>query len=353
MLKKILVALVVLAAVAGILAFAITRDGELATPEGEGTVSLASGEFEAFPLPESAASLVGDDYKSYFVEVEPGIKIHILEVGEGFPVYMQHGNPTSGFLYRKVAAELPRDRLRLIMPTMVGLGYSSKVPASEHTLDNHMRWMNAALAKIGVTEAIYVGQDWGGPVGMGAMARSPDVLKGVVAMNTGFTAPKEKRDLSETHARVKTPVLGEVMIELSGAMYDGLANIQGDPASMPREVVSIYLDPVFDSDNAKAPLALMRMVPDGPEHPSAEQMREIETYVQSLDVPAEIVWGMRDPILGAGLSNMQENFPNARVTKTEAGHFLQEEVPSEIAAAILRVIEQVQDAKKAKQEISE
>ena len=67
------------------------------------------------------------------MEVEPGIKIHVLEVGWGYPVYLQHGNPTTGLLYRKVAASLLLDRVRVIMPTMVGLGYSTKVPASEHT----------------------------------------------------------------------------------------------------------------------------------------------------------------------------------------------------------------------------
>ena len=95
------------------------------------------------------------------------------------------------------------------------------------------------------------------------------------------------------------------------------------------------------SGNAKAPLALMRMVPDGPDHPSAEQMREIEAYVGTLDVPTEIVWGTRDPILGQGLPVMQALFPDARVTETDAGHFLQEEVPVEIAAAIQRVHDQI------------
>ena len=96
-------------------------------------------------MPDYANAVISDAYKSYFIEVEPGIKIHVLEVGQGYPVYLQHGNPTTGLLYRKVAASLPLDRVRLIMPTMVGLGYSTKIPASEHTLDNHMRWMNRAL----------------------------------------------------------------------------------------------------------------------------------------------------------------------------------------------------------------
>lgn len=46
---------------------------------------------------------------------------------------------------------------------------------------------------------------------------------------------------------------------------------------------------------------------------------------------------MRDPILARLLPAMTEMYPAARVTETQAGHFLQEEVPVEIAAAIERV----------------
>jgi pimeloyl-ACP methyl ester carboxylesterase len=322
-------------------AFIVTRNGDAVTPSGEGVVDLESGEFEAFPLPKYAANFVADEYKSYLVEVEPGIKIHVLEAGRGLPVYMQHGNPTSGFLYRKVASRLPTDQFRLIMPTMVGLGFSSKVPADQHTLENHIRWMNTALSKIGVSEAIYVGQDWGGPVGMGALARSPNVLKGAVVMNTIFNAPTEKRDLSDAHAMVKTPVLGEMALEVFGSIFDRLPEAQGDPNSMPKEVLKLYGQPVRESGNIKAPVALMRMVPDSPSHPSAEQMREIETYVASLEIPVEIVWGMSDPILGLGLEGMRQNFPDAHVTETDAGHFLQEEVAVEIADAIKRVASRI------------
>ncbi len=344
MMKKLLILIAILLLAAAILSFVVTRDGAVETPTGEGTVELDAGSFEAFPLPDYAAAFVSDDYLSYFIEVEPGIKIHVLEVGSGYPVYLQHGNPTSGFLYRRVAEELPRDQFRLIMPTMVGLGFSTKVPASQHTLENHMRWMTAAIAQLQIEEAIYVGQDWGGPVGMGVMARSPDLLRGAVVMNTGFTAPTEPRDLSSAHATVKTPVLGELILETFGSIFDRLPDAQGDPASMPADVLDLYGRPVLESGNAKAPVALMRMVPDGPDHPSAEQMREIEAYVGGLDIPAEIVWGMNDPILGPGLPVMRGQFPDARVTETDAGHFLQEEVPAEIAAAIQRVYGQIEAA---------
>lgn len=312
----------------------LTRDGDVVTPSGEGTATTASGEFEGFVLPNYASEALPDGVKSYFIEVEPGIKVHVLEVGEGYPVYLQHGNPTNALLYRKVAAELPLDKYRLIMPTMPGLGFSTKVPASEHTLENHLRWMSAVIDRLKIKEAIYVGQDWGGPVGMGAMARNPGLLKGAVVMNTGFLAPTEKRSLSSAHAMANTALVGEFMLEGVEAIWGNLPDVQGDPASMPEDVVALYSRPVRESGNAKAPLALMRMVPSGPDHPSVEQMREIEAYIETLDIPARLVWGMNDPILAQGLEPVKAQFPDAPVIETEAGHFLQEEVPVEIAAAI-------------------
>ena len=339
---RILMALGVITAACLIFAGWITRDGVQIVPSGDGFVTLEAGEFEALTLPDYAATHISDEYKSYFVEVEPDIKVHVLEVGSGFPVFLQHGNPTSGFLYRKVVRLLPTDRVRVIMPTLVGLGFSSKVPASEHTLENHIGWIHGVLEQLKLAELVYAGQDWGGPVGMGALALSPDLLKGAVLLNTGFNAPRETMDISQAHATVKTPVVGELLLEAMLSIFERLPQMQDDPASIPPEVSDLYGRPVTESGNAKAPLAMMRMVPDGPDHPSAPALRHIEEYVKTLDIPAEIIWGMNDPILAKGLPMMKLNFPYAPVTETGAGHFLQEEVPDEIASALMRVVDQVQ-----------
>ena len=339
--NKFLKAISIVAVICFVFAIYITRDGEIFTPEGEGVVSIDIGDFEAFPLPDYALNMINSDYKSYFVEVEPGIKVHVLEVGQGLPVFLMHGNPTSGFLYRKVVDHLPLDRVRVIMPTIIGLGFSTKVPASQHTLDNHIRWINEVLKKLQISDAVYAGQDWGGPIGMGALALSPDVLKGAVILNTGFNAPSLNTDISPAHALVKTPVVGELILEVVFSIFERLGGVQGDPSSWSEDVVEIYGRPVYESGNAKAPLALMRMVTDGPEHPSTPALKMIERYVEELDIPVEIVWGMKDPILAKTLPMMKNNFPNAPVIETSAGHFLQEEVPVEIAEALIRVIDQV------------
>lgn len=345
MLRWLLIGLSIFLVAALVAAFVITRDGRLVTPIGEGTVIIGDKTFEAFPLPDYASAVLTEDYKSYLIEVEPGIKVHMLEVGTGYPIYMQHGNPSSGFLYRKIVEDLPTDRLRIIMPTLVGLGFSSKVLVQDHTVENHNRWLNAALNELDLEGLIYVGQDWGGIVGVGALSLSPQLIDGIVMMNTAIFAPTEKMKLSRLHDLVRTPVVGELLIETLGLGFDGMDTVQGDPASMPPEVRALYGRPVLESGNKKAPLAMMRMVPNSPEHPSTEPMRKLVTFVRSLDVPTEIVWGMNDPIAGRALPAMKAHFPNAPVTETQAGHFLQEEVPDLIAAAVLRVFDEVQAAR--------
>lgn len=65
------------------------------------------------------------------------------------PVLLMHGNPSWGFLYRKVVADLLATTalpLRLVVTDLVGLGCSDKArDASLHTLENHGRWMGAVI----------------------------------------------------------------------------------------------------------------------------------------------------------------------------------------------------------------
>ena len=103
---------------------------------------------------------------------------------------------------------------------------------------------------------------------MGALSLSPELLKGAVLLNTGFNAPKVNADLSPAHALVKTPVIGELLLEVIFSIFERLKSVQGNPDSWTSEVAELYGRPVYESGNSKAPLAMMRMVPDGPNHPS-------------------------------------------------------------------------------------
>ncbi|MDH3462030.1 MAG: haloalkane dehalogenase, partial [Acidimicrobiia bacterium] len=83
--------------------------------------------------------------------------------------------------------------------------------------------------------------------------------------------------------------------------------------------------------------ALVRMVPDSMGHPSVPLLGETGEFVASFSGPAAIVWGTKDPVLGRLMRRHHRLLPDAFVTETDAGHFLQEEVPADIAQAIRAV----------------
>jgi haloalkane dehalogenase len=204
--------------------------------------------------------------------------------------------------------------------------------------------MNEVLTQLEIEELIYVGHDWGGPVGLGALERSPELLSGAVILNTALGAPTGPVELSPQLQAILAPLPADAELAVSVAIFDQLPPAQNDPASLSPEILDLYRRPVAESDNPIGPLSILRMAATGPEHPTAEVLRAIDSYTAQLDVPAEIVWGINDPILGGRLPAMMAVFPDAPVTRTESGHFLQEEgdSPQAIAAAIQRVHQQTQ-----------
>jgi len=76
------------------------------------------------------------------------------------------------------------------------------------------------------------------------------------------------------------------------------------------------------------------MVPDSQSHPSIAGLERCQSFVDGFTGPIALVWGDRDPVLGRLRSFLEKRLPSAPMTRTQAGHFLQEEVPAELAAAV-------------------
>ena len=116
-----------------------------------------------------------------------------------------------------------------------------------------------------------------------------------------------------------------------------LHRAQGDSASIQGAVARAYRWPLEWAKGNAAPLALARMVPDSQLHESIEPLQRCEAFARTFKGPCEIVWGDRDPVLGLAFNRVHALLPGARVTHTDGGHFLQEEVSEVIAEAIRRV----------------
>lgn len=292
------------------------------------------------PLPDWLAALL--PFRRSALRVG-GWAMHVMEHGEGLPVVMLHGNPSWGFLWRKVARALEGAGLRAVMPDLVGLGLSDKPrDAAVHTLDFHAAQVGGLLDALGIERCVLAVQDWGGVIGGCVAAARPERVKGLVVLNTVLGPPRPGFKPTAFHRFAALPVLPQLAFRLGGFMPRGMALAQGDRASIRGEVARAYRWPLRHFADRVAPLALARLSPDSLAHRSIPAMQRSEAWVQSFAGPAELVWGERDPVLARALSRVQKLLPHARLTRTRAGHFLQEEVPEEIAAAIRRVALEVQ-----------
>jgi haloalkane dehalogenase len=275
-------------------------------------------------------------FERYSVMVH-GRRMHVMEQGEGRTVLCLHGNPTWGFLWRKVARALRKEPLRIVMPDLVGLGLSDKPddPAA-HTIENHAAWVADLLEILDLRDVVFAGQDWGGPIGLLAL-RATKRMGAMVLMNTVASPPKPGFKSTAFHRFARMPILSTLAFKGLGFPQLYLGSVQGDPKSVQGKVGRAYRWPLAKMKDRVAPLALARMVPDSLNHPSVPALQSIHDFVEGFEGPSALVWGERDPILGRVISHMERMLPKASVTRTQAGHFLQEEVPDEIADAIRKV----------------
>ena len=299
---------------------------------------------EASQVPEWIEAMLPAGHSRYSLAVDARQNLHVMETGSGFPVLMVHGNPTWGFLYRRIINQLGKERFRCITPDLIGLGFSSKPRDSKvHTLANHAKWLGAAIDALSLDGLIFVGQDWGGPIGLRALADRAYLVKGMVILNTVVAPPRPGFKPTAFHRFANMPIVSDLAFRWAGFPQNMLHKVQGDPKSISGKIAKAYQYPLKKRKDRMAPLALARMVPGHPDHLSIDDLNVCRDFAQNFKGPVEIVWGKRDPILGRALKRTREILPDAPVTETGAGHFLQEEVPERIAEAIIRVLDKAEN----------
>ena len=101
-------------------------------------------------------------------------------------VLMVHGNPTSSFLYRKVALNLKGAGYRVIAMDHYGFGESAKPPLDKFSYrpSDHAAMLVKFVDALNLKDVSLVVQDWGGPTGLAMAVQRPERIKNLVIMNT-------------------------------------------------------------------------------------------------------------------------------------------------------------------------
>jgi haloalkane dehalogenase len=262
-----------------------------------------------------------------------------VDVGQGDPIVLLHGNPTSSYLWRNVIPHL-EGLGRCIAPDLIGMGDSDKLPDSgpaSYTFVEHRRYLDALLETLGVTERVtFVIHDWGSALGFDWANRHREAVKGLAYMEaivrpfTWEEFPPQARPIFEA---LRSPAGEELVLEQNLFVERNL------PATILRtlsdEEMNEYRRPFLEPGEARRPtLSWPRQIPlDGEPPDVAEIVAAYADWLPGSSVPKLFVKGDPGTYSGAVLEFCRTWRAQAEVT-VRGVHYLQEDSPDQIGQAI-------------------
>lgn len=290
-------------------------------------------------IPKRRFAIDSDEYpfRDHWLEID-GARMHYIDEGIGTPVLLLHGNPTWSYLYRNIVKALSKE-MRLIAPDYFGFGFSDHPLRFSYTPAQHAECVSALINHLGLTNIILVCQDWGGPIGLSIAAERPGDFAGLVILNTWCWPPTFDAkifsfimgsDLIGRYVTIKRNFFVEKIIP--GGIFH--------KENITSALLKAYSDP-FPTEASRVPVWIFpREI-----RRSAMWLAQVEAKLPVLrDKPIEMVWAMKDVAFGKKkiLDRWRRIFANAEVEeRDDAAHYLQEDRPDRIIAAIRKVLAKV------------
>jgi haloalkane dehalogenase len=286
---------------------------------------------------ERFKNLKGFPYEPRYKEVPDGeggfLRIHYIDEGPqtADPVLLIHGEPSWSYLYRKMVPILVEAGQRVVVPDLVGFGRSDK-PAqrSDYTFQRHVDWMQTWFDQVDLKQVTFVGQDWGGLIGLRLVANKPERFARVVVANTGL--PTGDGPISDAFLNWR-----KFSIEVPDFNV-GQIIVMGCKTSLPEEVIAAYNAPFPDDTFKEGARIFPSLVPITPDDPASSANQEAWKILSKFDKPFLTAFSDGDPITGGGDRIFLEKIPGTKgqphTTIKGGGHFLQEDCGEDFARVI-------------------
>ncbi|MCX6320618.1 MAG: alpha/beta hydrolase [Bacteroidia bacterium] len=101
--------------------------------------------------------------RAEYIEVEPNVRLHVTDAGEGRPIVLIHGWPLSDEMYEYQYNALIKNNFRAIGITLRGFGKSDK-PYCVYDYDIFAWDIKNVLSKLDIKDAVLVGFSMGGSI---------------------------------------------------------------------------------------------------------------------------------------------------------------------------------------------
>ena len=254
-----------------------------------------------------------------------------------------HGNPTWSYLWRDLLragsrgaasrGAAPGGRAwRVVAVDQLGMGFSDRT-GGVHRLADRVRDLGRLTRSLALTgPVVTVGHDWGGPVSLGWAVAHRAQLAGVVLTNTAVHSELGVAAPAPLRLALAAPLL-RVSTVASSAFLDATLSLARP--HLPGAVRDAYRAPYRTPARRVAIGDFVEDIPLSAAHPSRATLDELAAAVRTLDVPALVLWGPRDPVfVGRFLDDLIDRLPQAQVHRFEgAGHLVAED--ADVAGAVL------------------
>ena len=269
------------------------------------------------------------------------VELAYIEEGEGDPIVLLHGNPTSSYLWRNVIPELT-GLGRVIVPDLIGQGDSGKLPASDgpdrYSFAVVYNYLNALLEALdAATDVTLVIHDWGSALGFHWAKNHPGSVKGIAYME-GIVRPVNWTDWPESARGIFQAFRsekGEDLILSRNMFVEGVL-----PSAVIRDLtedeMAHYRAPFSNPDDRQPTLNWPRQIPIDGE--PAEMVRLVEEYGAFMEgstgLPTLFINAEPGSILVGPQREYCRSWPNQSEVTVKGNHFIQEDSPEEIGQAV-------------------
>ena len=277
-------------------------------------------------------------FPPHYVDVDDGeggqLRVHHLDEGPstGPVVLLMHGEPSWSFLYRKMIPVLTAAGLRCVAPDLVGFGRSDKPTArADYSYARHVEWMRAALFDaLDLRDVTFVGQDWGGLIGLRLVGEHPDRFARVVTANTflptGDTPPGD--------AFLSWQKFSQTVDDFAVGFIVG----SGCHTTPSEAVIAAYDAPFPDDTYKSGARQFPLLVPTSPDDPASAANRSAWETLRAWTKPFLTAFSDQDAITRGGDRVFQREVPGCagqpHTTIEGGGHFLQEDKGAELARVV-------------------
>jgi haloalkane dehalogenase len=286
---------------------------------------------------ERFIDLPGWTFAPHYVSTKDGLRVHYVDEGprDGRIVLLMHGEPTWGYLYRKMISPLVAAGLRVIAPDLVGFGRSDKPDKrADYTYQRHVDWMTDALVTLDLHDVTLFCQDWGGLIGLRLVAEHGDRFARVVASNTFL--PTGDAKLPDAFFAWQTFSQTTPQLPVGQIVSKGCARPVDD------KVIAAYDAPFPDERYKEGARQFPLLVPSRPDDPASAPNRAAWEVLGRWDKPWLTLFSDKDPITAGADKLLHALIPGTmgqdHRTIRNAGHFVQEDAGPELAEELIRFV---------------